>query len=130
MGGRGASSGVSKHGSRYGTQYRAIYTSGNIKYVRKNERTSESLMETMTKGRVYAVVGGDVVTAIVYFDDSNKRMKQIDLSHAHHGVRPHVHRGYEHQEYDPGESRLDLTPKEARMVDRVLKTWDNRKRKR
>lgn len=77
MGGRGASSGVSRYGSRYGTQYRAIYTSGNIKYVRKNERTSESLMETMTRGRVYAVVGGDVVTAIVYFDDSNKRMKQM-----------------------------------------------------
>lgn len=85
-------------------------------------------METMTQGRVYAVVGGDEVTSIIYFDKNNKRAKEIDLKPpAHNGLLPHTHRGYFHQEYDKEEKRLDLTPKERKMVERVLKKWDNRK---
>jgi hypothetical protein len=126
MGGRGASSGTSKAGNKYGTQYHTLYQSGNIKFVTKNERTSETLMETMTEGRVYAVIGGNEVKSIVYFDSDNKRSKQIDLDHKHNQTSPHVHRGYEHSEYDPTESRLKLSSKEQNMVDRVLKTWENR----
>lgn len=127
MGGRGASSGISKLGNAYGSQYHALYQSGNIKFVGKNERGSESLMETMNQGRIYAVVGGDSVSSIIYFDKNNKRAKQIDLTPpAHNGLLPHVHRGYLHQEYDADEVRLSLTVKEAKMVERVLKTWDNR----
>lgn len=130
MGGRGASSGTSKHGNSYGSQYHSLYQSGNIKYIRKNTRQSEDLMETMTNGRIYAVIGGDEVKSIVYFDSSKKRAKQIDLDHTHRGLSPHAHRGYEHQEFDVGERRLGLTKREQNMVERVLKTWDNRNRKK
>lgn len=126
MGGRGASSGISDAGKSHGSQYHTLYQSGNIKYISKNERGSEPLMETMTGGRVYAVIGGDEVTSIIYFDKSNKRAKEIDLvPPAHNGLLPHTHRGYFHQEYDKEEKRLDLTLKEAKMVERVLKTWEN-----
>lgn len=130
MGGRGASSGTSKRGNAYGSQYHALYQSGNIKYVKKNSRQSEDLMETMTEGRVYAVVGGDEVKSIMYFDSASRRARQIDLDHTHKGLKPHAHRGYEHQEYDIEEKRLDLTKREQKMVERVLKTWDNRNRKK
>lgn len=36
MGGRGASSGVSKDGNRYGSQYHALLVDGNVKFVTKN----------------------------------------------------------------------------------------------
>ena len=49
MGGRGASSGISDYGNKYGSQYRTLYQDGNIKFVQKNSRTSETLMETMTQ---------------------------------------------------------------------------------
>lgn len=56
MGGRGASSGTSKRGSPYGSQYHALMTAGNVKYVEKRNKSSETLMETMTSGRVYATL--------------------------------------------------------------------------
>lgn len=130
MGGRGSSSGSSKAGNRYGSQYRTLYQSGNIKFIAKNTRQSESLMETATEGRVYAVVGGGEVRSVMYFDADLKKSRQIDLDHMHKGKSPHVHRGYEHQEYDSGERRLDLSEREQKMVDRVLKTWENRDRKK
>lgn len=91
MGGRGASSGTSHYERKdgtvienpYGSQYHSVMTSGNIKFVSKNSRRSEPLMETMTKGRVYAHVEGDDIKSIVYFDNENKRTKQIDLDHPH-----------------------------------------------
>lgn len=84
MGGRGASSGwsVDRNGNPknpYGSQYHSSLTAGNVKFVSKNERDSEPLMETMTRGRVYAHVEGDDLKSIVYFDNENKRLKQIDI---------------------------------------------------
>ena len=57
LGGRGASSGwsVDKNGNPknpYGSQYHALLTVGIIKFVSKNGRNSETLMETMARGRV------------------------------------------------------------------------------
>lgn len=58
MGGRGASSGMSDHGNKYGSQYKALFQSGNIKFVQKNSRTAETLMETMTKGGYMSRLAG------------------------------------------------------------------------
>ena len=85
MGGRGASSGwsVDRNGNPknpYGSQYHSSLTAGNVKFVSKNEMDSETLMETMTRGRVYAHVEGDDLKSIVYFDNENKRSKQIDIA--------------------------------------------------
>ena len=123
MGGRGASSGISKSGNAYGSQYHALLTVGNIKFVSKNGRNSETLMETMTHGRVYAHVEGDDLKAIVYFDNENKRSKQIDMDHAHLGISPHAHDGYFHSKF-----RKNLTTDERAMVDRVVSEWENYKK--
>lgn len=122
MGGRGASSGTSKKGNPYGSQYHALLTVGNIKFVSKNSRQSEPLMETMTRGRVYAHVEVEDLKSIVYFDNANMRSKQIDMDHAHLGVSPHAHDGYYHSEF-----RKNLTTEERAMVDRVVDSWEQYK---
>lgn len=122
MGGRGASSGMSKYGNPYGSQHHALFTSGNIKFVAKNTRASESLDETMTSGRVYVQVGGDEIKKIVYFDKDLKKSKAIEVDHVHNGLIPHVHDGYDHQE------ARKLTSAENKMFDNVKKIWENKLR--
>ena len=125
MGGRGASSGTSAGGNPYGSQYHTVLESGNIKFITKNSRNSETLMETMTKGRVYVTVRGNDLKSIVYFDGENKRVKQIDLDTPHKGVTPHTHHGYRHNENDSAKGYSNLTTEERAMVDRVQKLWND-----
>lgn len=130
MGGRGSSSGfsVDKNGNlkaKYGSQYHMIMQSGNIKFVTKNARSSEPLMETMTPGRVYVTVGGEDLQRITYFDTQNKRVKTIDLDRYHRGMKPHTHHGYEHNEADGPKGASNLTPEEKTMVARVQALWYN-----
>lgn len=125
MGGRGSSSGISVAGKAYGSQYHTLFQSGNIKFVKKNERTSETLMETRTSGRVYVTVGGDELQSVTYFDQKNQRVKTINLDHPHKGEKPHVHHGYFHSENDGQKGATRLNDKEKRMVDRVRKLWNN-----
>ena len=125
MGGRGASSGISKKGNKYGSQYHTVLESGNIKFVEKNFRQAETLMETMTEGRVYVTVGGEDLLQVIYFDTENKRTKTIDLDHAHKGMDRHTHHGYYHNENDGPKGATNLTPKEKQMVDRITKLWYN-----
>jgi hypothetical protein len=42
----------------------------------------------MTKGRVYALTGGDDLIKIVYFDKENKHVKEINFGHKHAGLDP------------------------------------------
>lgn len=128
MGGRGASSGISVKGKKYGTEYRTVYQSGNIKFVKYNDSTAATApMETMTKGRVYATVNDqNGVKFITYYDKNNKRYKQIDIigiEHIINGVPtiPHTHKGYWHDE----KGTYNLSEKESKMLDRVLKIWYN-----
>lgn len=129
MGGRGSSSGVSVAGKEYGSQYHTLLRSGNVLFVEKNNRNSETLMETMTKGRVYVSVGGDELQSITYFDKANNRTKVINLNHSHNGMQPHTHHGYFHAENDGPKGAARLTTEEKKMVDRVVKLWYNHKRK-
>lgn len=131
MGGRGASSGTSVKGNRYGSQYHTVLQSGNIKFVTKNARDSETLMETMTRGRVYVHVEGEELKSIVYFDNANKRTKQIDLGHPHRPVfdGEHTHHGYLHNENDSSKGAANLTSEEGKMVERVRSLWENRQGK-
>ncbi len=128
MGGRGASSGVSVKGKPYGSEYTMLYQSGNIKFVRYNGSTAaKTPMETMTRGRVYVTVNSeDNLVAITYYDNANKRSKQIDLEKAHQGVSPHTHHGYGHNENDSPKGFSNLTTEEKKMVERVRKIWYNR----
>lgn len=124
MGGRGASSGISDKGKKYGTEYTTLYQSGNIKFVRYNDRASKAPMETMTNGRIYVTVNANnVIKYISYYDKHLKHYKQIDVDHFHYvdGVKakPHVHFEYEHNE----KGDKDLSPTDRKMVERIKKTW-------
>ena len=117
---------MSKYGNRYGSQYRSYLTAGNIKFVIKNEGAKESLMETMTRGRVYVRFDdGGNLREIVYFDNDNKRAKQVDLAHFHDKIKPHTHHGYEHDENDTEKGYARLTADERAMVERVYEIWEN-----
>ena len=60
MGGRGASSGISVKGKKYGTEYRTVHKIENIKFVVQNEKKPvKTPMETMTKNRIYVTIGKD-----------------------------------------------------------------------
>lgn len=78
-------------------------------------------METMTHGRVYAVVDRGEVKSVVYFDNQNKRSKQIDLAD-HHGMSPHTHAGYLHNEGSPNGKPMRLSTDERKIH---LATRDN-----
>lgn len=127
MGGRGASSGISAKGKKYGTEYSTLLQVGNIKFVRYTDSTAaKTPQETMTKGRVYATVNErNKPVSITYYSDDGKRRKSIDLTHYHDGKKPHVHYGYEHDEH----GTTGLSQKEKAMVDLVLTTWYNNQRK-
>lgn len=127
MGGRGASSGLSDKGKKYGSEYTTLHESGNIKFVRYNDANSaKTPQETMTRGRVYVTVNGeDKLTSITYYDNANKRRKQIDLEKAHRGMKPHTHHGYNHNENDSQKGAAKLTAEERKMVERVRKIWYN-----
>lgn len=84
-------------------------------------------METMTRGRIYAVIDkNNDVKHIVLFDNKNMRYKQIDISGKAHKINgvwelPHTHLGYEHDEHG---SRKP-TSREQKTIDRVLEMWYN-----
>lgn len=132
MGGRGASSGISNKGHKYGTEYKTVLKDGNIKFVKyKESKSTKTPMETMTKGRVYVTVNNkNELTAITYYDNNGKRNRQIDLQKVHKGIKPHTHHGYEHNENDSKKGASKLTIEEIKMVDRITKIWYNNKSKK
>ena len=132
MCGRGASSGISNKGHKYGTEYKTVLKDGNIKFVKyKESKSTKTPMETMTKGRVYVTVNNkNELTAITYYDNNGKRNRQIDLQKVHKGIKPHTHHGYEHNENDSKKGASKLTTEEIKMVDRVTKIWYNNKSKK
>lgn len=124
MGGRGASSGISKKGKKYGSEFSTLLKSGNIKFVKYNDsKSAKSPMETMTKGRVYVTVNSEnKLKFITYYDTKGKRTKQIDLDRPHDKKSIHTHHGYEHAEF----GTTGLSTKEKNMVKRVMEIWNNR----
>lgn len=124
MGGRGAASGMSKGKNKYGTQYRTLFQSGNIKFVSKVNRQAETLMETMTAGRVYVEVGGKDLLRIVSFDEKNKRNHVIERDKR--TGEWHVHNGYYHSE--KGSSQHEpLNEEDEKLLAKVKKMWHNHK---
>lgn len=129
MGGRGASSGTSKAGNRYGSQYRTVVSSGNIKIIDAKHSDVETVVETMTRGRVYGILNSKGnLGSIVYFDDENKRSKRIDLDHIHKKMIPHTQHGYMTGGNDGKKGASSLTPNEKKMVERIRRLWENKKR--
>lgn len=127
FGGRGAASGVSDAGKRYGSEYTTLHSEGNIKFVRRTDGNASAPLETMSKGRIYVTVNNaNELKYISYYNADNKKFKQIDLDHTHYvdglPTRPHTHKGYLHSEngsFNPSFS-------EKRLIERVMKKWYNR----
>lgn len=128
MGGRGSSGGVSVKNKKYGSEYKSLLTYGNIKFVVAKAGNTTAPLETMTRNRVYVTldIRGNP-KYITYYDRENKRRKQIDMDKPHWGVSPHVHHGYNHNENDTSKGFTHLTTKEKALVERVTKTWGEKK---
>lgn len=133
FGGRGASSGVSVSGKKYGTEFTTLYQSGRIKYIKYNDsKSAKSPMETMTKGRVYATIDSkNEVRYVTFYNKNGKRRKQIDVAGQPHVINgektlPHTHLGYEHSE----RGTRGLTKAEENLVNKILKEWYNYNRER
>lgn len=128
MGGRGASSGISDSGKKYGTEFSTLLREGNIKFVRYNgANNAKDPLETMTHGRVYAVVNDkNEINSINYYDPDGKRTRSINLLHDHKEIKgKHTHEGYYHDE----KGTRKLTEQEKKLVEFVKKAWYNRKSK-
>ena len=131
MGGRGASSGIygKNNEKTYGSEYHSVLQDGNIKFLERNQGRNSAPMETMTKGRIYAIIDGEnKIGSLSFYDDNGKRTIQIDIDKHEHfvdgislGTR-HAHIGYFH---DENGSRV-LTKEEV-LVQRVLKIWEEHK---
>lgn len=125
MGGRGASSGISSKGKKYGTEYTTLFESGNIKFVTNVAKNHEPLMETMTEGRVYVQVGGEDIVRIVLFGENNGRNKVIEKDKR--TGEWHVHQGYFHAE-NSERNHESLNAEDAKFLEKVSQIWHNRKR--
>ena len=126
MGGRGASSGMSDKGNPYGSHYHTVLEKGRIKFVAKNERANETLMETMTPGRIYVETGGNDLLRIMTFDKNNKRNHVIERDkRSKKGESWHVHNGYFHSE--KGTKRHEpLSSRDKLLLAIAKKLWYNR----
>ena len=133
MGGRGARFGKSAKGKPYGTEYKTVLQVGRIKFVRQVDdrprgkkalkgQSVKTPMETMTKGRIYVTLDSSGKPNSITFYRNGKRTRQIDLGHWHEGMKPHTHRGYEHDE----KGTRPLTKHEQKIVDEVYRAWHNR----
>lgn len=125
FGGRGASSGISEKGNKYGSQYKTLLEHENIKFVTNVVKNYEPLMETMTKGRMYVQVGGEDIVRIVQMGEKNKRNKVIEKDKR--TGEWHVHHGYFHTE-DSEKPHEPLNSSEQKLLDNVKKIWHNRSR--
>jgi hypothetical protein len=121
MGGRGAASGTSVKGIKYGNEYVSIVLAGNMKFVRRKQEPANVPLETMAadQNRVYVLINKDgVMKSITFYDKSGKRKRQIDLTHTHNGENPHVHIGYEHMETAP------LTKSDKAYIAKAKRIWE------
>lgn len=127
MGGRGASSGISRSGKPYGSEYYTVLQHGNIKFVKSydEKHNNKAPMETMTKGRIYGYVNSkNELKSLTFFDNTNKRNMTIDISGKPHKINgqltiPHLHKGYEHSEH----GTYTLNKNQSKLVEKALNIW-------
>jgi hypothetical protein len=126
MGGRGAASGVSDKGLKYGTEYKTLMSVDNIKYVQFQNSTAAAIpLETMASGRnrVYVLVNkSGNLKSITFYNKEGKLKRQIDFGHpGHHGFSPHVHEDYGHSA-----KAQPLNKSDKAYVEKVRRIWSSK----
>lgn len=134
MGGRGASSGISDKGKKYGTEYRTLLDAGDILFIRRNDNSASAPYETQAgDNRIYATVNKRDKIKFVSTHENHKRKTQIDMTGPPHRDEngneiktPHAHDGYEHLD-----ARVrKLTKSEVKMLDEINRIWEDNNRKK
>ena len=124
MGGRGASSGISRKGIRYGEEFSTILSVDNIKFVQsKLTKNARIPLETMSafKNRVYVIVANNKLKSIVFYNKNGSINRQIDLDHKHLNEIPHVHEGdvtNHHTNF-----KVPLTKSDKKYINKVNRIW-------
>ena len=126
MGSEGVGSGLDPYIGRnrvptkYGSEFTTVHHGGDVKLIKVSNPVEKprAPLQTRTPGRVYGVLDEkDRLAYIVTYDQKGRRDRQIDLLHAHGGVRPHVHSGYHH---NPGEP---LSLGDELLRRRLMSEW-------
>lgn len=102
-----------------------------MKFIIHNGNENSVPLETMTKGRIYVNIDKNKMQpkSISFYDQENKRFKQIDLDH-HHNIdgkpeMPHTQYGYHHNK-----EAYRLNAEEQKIVDKANAAWYNYKKKK
>lgn len=61
-----------------------------------------------SSNRVYVIMKDGKIKHISFYDDSHNQIKIIDLEHAHHGIKPHIHYNMDHTDKGISLSQADL----------------------
>ena len=124
--------GRGKSNAEYGTEYKFLHESGNIKFVRQKQGSTSAPMITRTKNRIYVTIDNDGDPKYIsFYDKDNKRSKQIDLKGRLHiidgeRVLPHTHYGYNHDE----NGTFRVSEEEQKIIDKVNRIWYDYKRQK
>lgn len=132
LGGRGSASGISDKGRKYGTEYRTLFQSNNIKFIKYDiSKSATSPYETRSNHRIYVTINNkNEPKYITMYRNNGKRLAQIDISgptHTQDGRKfetPHIHVGYEHQ----GSYVRNLNFWEKRLLSRTKNIWYNKRK--
>ncbi len=149
VGGRGAASGMryrllrnakdgeygyEPYGKKYGSEFKTVLQVGDIKFVKNKLGSTTPPAETRAgSGRIYVTLTKkNEPKHITFYGKNGQRLKQIDLFGPAHTVNgkkvptPHTHLGYLHLE---GGTRERMTAAETKIVEKVLRIWENNKGK-
>lgn len=72
-----------------------------------------------TENRIYAIVQGDRLKHLTFYDDDHKQTVSIDLSHEHRGVKPHKHYNLDHT--DDG---IPINESELKLINKVKRRFN------
>ena len=124
MGSRGQ---ALKVGGFVSYNYKTIMRYNNVRFVMQKDKSKVNVKlpeMSNSKWAVYATLGSDgEIKSISYYNGSRRKFKEIDFSHYHDGMKPHVH------VIDPNAKNLrsgttrGLTTKERKKVYKIMKFY-------
>lgn len=75
--------------------YKTLMRYNNTRFVMLKDKAKKNVKlpaMSNSKWAVYAALGADGdIKSISFYNESRKKYKEIDLSHFHNGMKPHVH---------------------------------------